>query len=265
MFLNINTKRLLNAGLITSIMLTLAACGKQPPECTSSDMGKTIKGILTTNMVQILKSDPKLTSESRTLAEKYLEGLKLSFGTVVEQGRDEKTKLRACKGDYTLSTLTGKQWEAEGTEWTAQVTADGKDFVVNLPRSIASGMDFRLSSDFSGYIMQEKKLAGVWDGKFSCTRTADAGNTTEPKRFDYPLKLTVKDMDVSGKVLTGGGNTNIFTGSINPFADEISLNLEIVNSEGVTLGKYGEFLAKINAGKVQMKLDDTCTLDLKHS
>jgi hypothetical protein len=264
MFSNNNTRRLLGAAFVAVVAITLTACGKQPPNCTSSDIGKTIKGIVTNDLVSFLKSEDKLAGSSRVIAEKYLEALKLNFGTAVEQAHDEKTKLRACKGDYTLSTPTGEEWGAKNTEWTAQITSDGKDYVVNLPRAIVMGMYVRLLDDLGTYLTKEKKLSGSWDGKFRCPKIGNTENSPAATYVESDLKLTIEGRDVKGKLLTQTGNTNIFTGSVNLLTDEISLDVEVFNPEGVRLASYGKYLATLNAGKVQMKLN-TCTMDLKQS
>jgi hypothetical protein len=264
MFSNNHPQRFLNAALIALLTLMLAACGSQPPSCTSSDMGKTIKGILSNSTIQTVNSEEKLSEETRSLAKKYFEALKLVFGATVEQAHDTKTKLRSCKGDYAVSTPTGEEWKVTGTEWTAQITSDGKDFVVNLPRAIATGMEYRLLPDFGNYLVKEKKLSGNWDGKVICIKPASEDNATPPKQIESAFKLDVDGQKISGKGLTPRGDTSVFTGSINLLTDELTIDIAFVNPEGVQLSTSGPYRGKINAGKAQIKFG-ACAMDLKHS
>jgi hypothetical protein len=252
----------LNVGLLALAGLVLTGCGKQAPDCTSGDTGKTLKGIVAQSVIATVNASGALPNETKAKVEKYLDGIKLAFGTTVETAYDKEAKLRSCQGQYSLSTPTGEKWEVSDSQWSAQVTSDGKDFVVKLPQLIASNLGSRVYSDLRSHLIAEKKLAGSWVGSVICPRP-EGEDSTAPAQKEFPLTLSIDvRAQLDGKTLLQSGGHTDFSGNVDPFTDEVSIDLAVMTPEGSQKSRHGPYTGKLNGNALQMKLG-ACSVDLK--
>ncbi len=250
----------LNKSVVTATAATLLAvlisgCGIKPPECTSPDIGKTLvqsmsESVLTLNGIN--QQNP-FSAGGNKVFEKYFDAAKVKFGGVVENGFSKEAKARVCSGDLAVVTPTGLSRDMN-MEYGAQMTSDGKNFVVTYHKATVEVASTFLAFDVLAYAAKERDLQGDWSGTLSCSPveiqnpsgSANGGTANVSFKVNAVEVTPVLIMGVSASIRENRveqANYNFkgagLTGTLNPLTDRVTL----ISNDSAMVAEYSGSLS----------------------
>jgi hypothetical protein len=248
---NITIGRLLHGSLMVLVVATLAACSKQPPDCTSSDMGKTIAIILMDDVVEALKTkEVPLSQAGLSLLKKYADDLRIKFDTTVELAHDKNSKTRVCQGKFTVKANTGATWDVSA-KWQAQVTSDGKDAVVVLSDgAYRAEVANALRNDMNQQMAKEKNVSDLWGGRMICPPIQAAQDQSmESAGYSQFVVFKIDGTAVYGERKTPSGMLEKYKGNVDFLTDTVDFYIELLNENDKPVDVFRE-TAKFNQNKI---------------
>lgn len=248
---NTTAGRLLRASLLFLASAALVACGKQPPDCTSSDMGKTIGSILMDDVVEALKTkDLPLSQAGLTVLKKYADELKIKFDTTVELAYDKNSKTRVCQGKFTVKANTGATWDVNA-KWQAQVTSDGKDAVVVLSDGLyRSEITNALHNDMNEQMAKKTNISDLWGGRMVCPDIPTAqGQSMESAGYSQFVVFKIDGTSVYGERKTPSGMLEKYKGNVDFLTDTVDFYIELLNENDKPVDVFRE-TAKFDQNKI---------------
>jgi hypothetical protein len=252
------------AWLVLMPLALLSACSK-PPGCADPETLETMKSIVTDNvktaMPQLLKA-AVLADDPKKIQDAYYQNLRVEVVNVVSDGYNEKAKKNTCKGNMSITSLTGTLSRA--VSYSTQKTED-KDggFLVEIaefqPTITEVAADLR-----NHYLLT--RYSGNWSGPYVCDGIEGA---TDGARGPFTMPVTlVVDAHLNAKLerTTKGGGIEVLTGSFGPTVELTGQGKNSPDDTWVT-----RFDGKVNGlvftAKGDIMLDEnrplrSCTLNL---
>lgn len=175
---------------ITIALLTIAAlltaCGSKPPGCTDPEVSDTAKillaGELASGKARIAQDDPA------GLIPAFLQGMKVQFSGVVDDGYQSDAKKQLCKAKLRVTYENGDGFERQ-VEYTTQRTIDDKNnFVLELGDAIPLMQAVYRAADayYEGH-----RWSGEWQGDYACGGIRRATDGPDGP-FKIPVTLLVE-------------------------------------------------------------------------
>lgn len=191
--------------------VVLAGCAKKPPGCADPETVKTLNAIVVDNVRALM---PKLTGgqnqdDPKNIQEGYFQGLKSELVNVVTDGYSEQAKKNSCRGNLTVTTLSGETFSRD-VSYTTQRTED-KDSQFMVEVQAFQPFIMAVSGDLTGYYFG-KRYKGDWKGEYKC---AGIDGTTDGPQGPFSMPVTMVVGDNLAAVLertTKGGGVERLTG-----------------------------------------------------
>jgi uncharacterized protein YecT (DUF1311 family) len=213
-FTNLCGKNTFKMLALLALSLALVACGKQPPGCADSEIA--------TIATEMIRKDTRermaeFTKHDEGIIDREIKAIQVKFLNAVDEEFNKEAKKRACKGTIEITTGFNGQYQAQ-TGYTAQVTADGKQVLVEILNVSADTglLEFRRGI-YTNAIQQ--RFNGLWNGTLKCSgidgETEGAkGPITRPVsiEFDKSAGMTMQRTTASGGIEKLAGSANLATG-----------------------------------------------------
>ena len=261
-------RRLLPVGLALATIL-LTACAKKPPSCADSETIQTIQSMVVNDVKEympLLSGSPTVYQDDpMNIKDSYYQALKATVINVVSDGYNEQAKKNSCRGNLSVSTLSGQQFSRD-IDYSTQSTEDkGGGFLVEV--QAFQPFVTSVAGDLAAYY-HLKRYAGEWKGDYRCEGIDGMQNGPQGP-FSMPVTMVVdKQMNAKLERTTKGGGVEILSGTI---GQAMKLAGQGQNSpddtwrtffngafKGLTLNAEGEIATP--EGRVLRQ----CTLSLQH-
>lgn len=193
----------------------LAGCGSKPPDCPSPEALSVAQSVMAdgfTSAAIKAYSDPTNVFEPADIAKQrteiisYAKALKVSIGSVVQNGYDADARKFTCSGKLAVSTPTGETFSRD-TDYSIQATADGKGtFVLQVgqPAPFVSS----LLQDFA-QLLSNKNIKARFRQGASRGGTSSAGACVDAKmaaakrELDAKLDIEMNEAEAKGYLFKG--------------------------------------------------------------
>lgn len=161
-----------SALFLAGACLTLAACGKKPPECADAAASAELRRTMNAWVAEALPARgvrPK--EDSGGLIEKYLGTWSFTLSNVKSDGYDEKSKTRSCAGKVAIEIPDTKQSASVDFAYEMQTLEDAKSGAFELRtdngfKTWSYGLIDPVANHYKVY-----SVSGTWVGKAECMPT----------------------------------------------------------------------------------------------